>query len=179
MAAAAIAASSLSARMSWMSFACPVRDQRLVLDHVVGSRNCESNRFAEATPRLVDAVLEGAAAFAEGEFAPLTESATRSAARWNRRRSDDAARLSRGLRTRSSRAAGWDSRGCRRGGRAGASAQPLGRGDGGSERRQRRLRALPDARARRGRGASKSHGSRRAEARLSAEDRQRRMDRRR
>ena len=48
-----------------MSFACPTRDQRLVLDHVV--------RIAElgADGEIVDAVLEGAAAFAEGELAPL------------------------------------------------------------------------------------------------------------
>ena len=48
-----------------MTFRCPVRDQRLVLDHVV--------RIAELSNDLdmVGAVLEGAAQFAEGEFAPL------------------------------------------------------------------------------------------------------------
>ena len=48
-----------------MTFRCPVHDQRLVLDHVV--------RIAELSNDLdmVGAVLEGAAQFAEGEFAPL------------------------------------------------------------------------------------------------------------
>ncbi len=48
-----------------MTFRCPVHDQRLVLDHVV--------RIAELSNDLdmVGAVLDGAAQFAEGEFAPL------------------------------------------------------------------------------------------------------------
>ncbi len=48
-----------------MTFRCPVNDQRQVLDHVV--------RIAELSNDLemVGAVLEGAAQFAEGEFAPL------------------------------------------------------------------------------------------------------------
>ena len=48
-----------------MRFACPVRDQRLILDHVVRVSELR-NDFD-----MVDAVLEGAAALAEGEFAPL------------------------------------------------------------------------------------------------------------
>ena len=55
-----------------MSFACPVRDQRLVLAEVVGIADLAAgNRFADATADTVDAVLDGAAQFAEGEFAPL------------------------------------------------------------------------------------------------------------
>ena len=48
-----------------MTFRCPVHDQRLVLDHVV--------RIGELSNDLdmVGAVLDGAAQFAEGEFAPL------------------------------------------------------------------------------------------------------------
>ena len=48
-----------------MTFRCPVHDQRQVLDHVV--------RIGELSNDLdmVGAVLEGAAQFAEGEFAPL------------------------------------------------------------------------------------------------------------
>ena len=48
-----------------MTFRCPVRDQRLVLDHVV--------RIGEIVGDLemVGAVLYGAAQFAEGQFAPL------------------------------------------------------------------------------------------------------------
>ncbi len=55
-----------------MSFAAPVRDQRLVLDQVVRiDRLAATERFADATSETVDAVLEGAAQFAAGEFAPL------------------------------------------------------------------------------------------------------------
>lgn len=55
-----------------MSFACPVRDQRLVLDTVVRiDELAATERFGDATPDTVDAVLEGAAQFAVGEFAPL------------------------------------------------------------------------------------------------------------
>ena len=63
----------------------------------------------------------------------------------------------------------------RRGGRAGATDQPLGRDDGGLQRCERRLRALSDARARSG-GGHRSPRLRGAEARLPSEDRQRRMD---
>jgi alkylation response protein AidB-like acyl-CoA dehydrogenase len=61
-----------------MSFRCPVRDQRLVLDHVV--------RIGELTEEAgngtVDAVLEGAAAFAEGQFAPLDRVGDTVGAKW-------------------------------------------------------------------------------------------------
>ena len=67
-----------------MSFACPVSDQRLVLNHVVRiSELANSNRFAEATPETVDALLEAAADFAEGELAPLNEVGDRTASRWS------------------------------------------------------------------------------------------------
>ncbi|WP_395623629.1 acyl-CoA dehydrogenase family protein [Sphingomonas daechungensis] len=66
-----------------MSFACPVSDQRLVLDHVVRiAELAKSNRFAEATPDMVDAVLQGAAEFAEGELAPLNTVGDREGSRW-------------------------------------------------------------------------------------------------
>ena len=66
-----------------MSFACPVKDQRLVLDHVVRiAELARSNRFAEATDDTIDAVLQGAAEFAEGELAPLNEVGDREASRW-------------------------------------------------------------------------------------------------
>ena len=66
-----------------MSFACPVSDQRLVLDHVVRIADlAKSNRFAEATPDMVDALLQAAAEFAEGELAPLNEIGDRQASRW-------------------------------------------------------------------------------------------------
>ena len=61
-----------------MSFACPVRDQRLLLDHVV--------RIGELTNDLdvVDAVLHGAAALAEGEFAPLERIGDTVGAKWDK-----------------------------------------------------------------------------------------------
>ena len=67
-----------------MSFACPISDQRLVLDHVVRiAELAQSNRFAEATDDVVDAVLQGAAEFAEAELAPLNEIGDQHGARWN------------------------------------------------------------------------------------------------
>ncbi|NUT01829.1 MAG: acyl-CoA dehydrogenase [Sphingomonas sp.] len=66
-----------------MSFACPVSDQRLVLNHVVRiGELARSNRFAEATEETVDALLHAAAEFAEGELAPLNEIGDRQASRW-------------------------------------------------------------------------------------------------
>ncbi len=56
-----------------MPFTAAVADQRFVLEHVVRlSEVAASDRFAAATPDLIDAVLEGAGAFAEGEWAPLS-----------------------------------------------------------------------------------------------------------
>ena len=67
-----------------MSFACPVRDQRLVLDHVVRIGELAATaRFADATSDTVDAVLEGAAQFAEGEFAPLDRIGDTVGAKWS------------------------------------------------------------------------------------------------
>jgi len=67
-----------------MSFACPVSDQRLVLDHVVRMPElARSNRFAEASAETVDALLQAAAEFAEGELAPLNEVGDREKSRWN------------------------------------------------------------------------------------------------
>ena len=66
-----------------MSFACPVQDQRLVLRHIVRLPElARSNRFADATDDTVDALLEAAAQFAEGELAPLNEVGDREGSRW-------------------------------------------------------------------------------------------------
>ena len=66
-----------------MSFVCPVSDQRLVLNHVVRiAELSKSNRFAEATSDTVDAVIEAAAEFAQGELAALNEVGDRHASRW-------------------------------------------------------------------------------------------------
>ena len=59
-----------------MTFRCPVRDQRLVLDHVV--------RIGEISNDLemVGAVLDGAAQLAEGQFAPLDRIGDTVGSRW-------------------------------------------------------------------------------------------------
>ena len=62
-----------------MSFTAPVSDQRLTLNAVVGIGELEGGPDAE----MVDAVLEGAAALAEGEFAPLARVGDSVGARWD------------------------------------------------------------------------------------------------
>jgi alkylation response protein AidB-like acyl-CoA dehydrogenase len=62
-----------------MSFTAPVSDQRLTLNAVVGIGDLEGGPDAE----MVDAVLEGAAALAEGEFAPLARIGDSVGARWD------------------------------------------------------------------------------------------------
>ncbi len=55
-----------------MTYTPPITEQRFVLDHVVRiAELAESERFAAASPDMVDAILEGAGAFAAGEWAPL------------------------------------------------------------------------------------------------------------
>ncbi|MCU0729627.1 MAG: acyl-CoA dehydrogenase [Sphingopyxis sp.] len=55
-----------------MTFRAPTAEQRFVLDHVVGIDELAAHpRFAAATPDMVDAILNGIAALAEGEYAPL------------------------------------------------------------------------------------------------------------
>ncbi|WP_309611961.1 acyl-CoA dehydrogenase family protein [Sphingomonas sp.] len=67
-----------------MSLACPVRDQRLVLEQVVRiAELAATERFADATAETVDAVLDGAAQFAEGQFAPLDRIGDTVGARWS------------------------------------------------------------------------------------------------
>ena len=66
-----------------MSFTCPVQDQRLVLRHIARLPElAHSNRFADATEDTVDALLEAAAQFAEGELAPLNEVGDREGSHW-------------------------------------------------------------------------------------------------
>ena len=55
-----------------MPYTAPVADQRFVLDHLVRIADlAAAPRFAQATDDTVAAILEGAGAFAEGEWAPL------------------------------------------------------------------------------------------------------------
>jgi alkylation response protein AidB-like acyl-CoA dehydrogenase len=66
-----------------MTYTPPVADQRFVLEHVVRIGELAGhNAFAEATPDLVDAILEGAGAFAAGEFAPLNRVGDEVGAKW-------------------------------------------------------------------------------------------------
>ncbi len=62
-----------------MSFAAPVSDQRLTLNAVVRIGELDGGPDGE----MVDAVLEGAAALAEGEFAPLDRVGDTVGARWD------------------------------------------------------------------------------------------------
>jgi alkylation response protein AidB-like acyl-CoA dehydrogenase len=58
-------------------------DQRFVLDHVVGiAALAETERFAAASPDVVDAVLEGAGALAAGEWAPLLREGDTAGPKW-------------------------------------------------------------------------------------------------
>jgi alkylation response protein AidB-like acyl-CoA dehydrogenase len=63
-----------------MSFTAPVSDQRLTLNAVVGIGELAGGPDAD----MVDAVLEGAAALAEGEFAPLARVGDSVGARWDK-----------------------------------------------------------------------------------------------
>jgi hypothetical protein len=55
-----------------MTYVPPIAEQRFLLRHVVGIEELSGhNAFAEVTPDLIDAILEGAGTFAAGEFAPL------------------------------------------------------------------------------------------------------------
>ncbi|WP_414894306.1 acyl-CoA dehydrogenase N-terminal domain-containing protein, partial [Sphingomonas sp. Root1294] len=64
-------------------FAPPLDEQRFVLEHVTGLPElAASDRFAAATPDLVDAVIEGVGSFAEGEWAPLARASDQVGAKW-------------------------------------------------------------------------------------------------
>jgi hypothetical protein len=55
-----------------MAFSASVTEQAFVLKHIVGIEALSQHeRFADATPDMVQAIVEGIGAFAEGEFAPL------------------------------------------------------------------------------------------------------------
>jgi 3-(methylthio)propanoyl-CoA dehydrogenase len=60
-----------------MPLRCPVQDQRFVLEHVVGIHQLTNDSD------MVEAVLEGAAQFAEGEVAPLDRIGDTVGARWS------------------------------------------------------------------------------------------------
>ncbi|QDP20628.1 acyl-CoA dehydrogenase family protein [Sphingomonas xanthus] len=62
-----------------MTFTVPIRDQRLILHAVAGIAELPDGPDED----MVEAVLEGAAALAEGEFAPLARSGDLEGARWD------------------------------------------------------------------------------------------------
>ena len=66
-----------------MTYTPPIAEQRFLLTHVVKIDEFAGHEaFAEVTPDLVDAILEGAGAFAAGEFAPLNRVGDEVGARW-------------------------------------------------------------------------------------------------
>jgi alkylation response protein AidB-like acyl-CoA dehydrogenase len=67
-----------------MTYTPPVEDQKFLLRHIVGMDElARHGAFAEATPDLVDAIVEGAGAFAAGEFAPLNRIGDEVGATWS------------------------------------------------------------------------------------------------
>jgi alkylation response protein AidB-like acyl-CoA dehydrogenase len=67
-----------------MSYTPPVEEQKFLLRHIVGMDELAGhNAFAEATPDLVDAIVDGAGAFAAGEFAPLNRTGDEIGAKWS------------------------------------------------------------------------------------------------
>lgn len=57
-----------------MTFKASLQEQRFVLEHVAGiSGAASTERFAAATPDLIEAVLDGAAAFASGSWGALAK----------------------------------------------------------------------------------------------------------
>ena len=66
-----------------MPFTPATAEQRFVLEHVVGLPEiAATERFAAASPDVVDAVLEGAGDFAAGEWAPLARIGDTVGAKW-------------------------------------------------------------------------------------------------
>jgi alkylation response protein AidB-like acyl-CoA dehydrogenase len=67
-----------------MTYAPPVAEQLFLLKHIVGMEELVAgNGFADATPDLVQAIVEGAGQFAAGVFAPLNRSGDQIGARWS------------------------------------------------------------------------------------------------
>jgi 3-(methylthio)propanoyl-CoA dehydrogenase len=67
-----------------MSYVAPVEEQKFVLRHIVGLGELAGhNKFAEASADVADAIVEGAGAFAAGEFAPLARVGDEVGAKWS------------------------------------------------------------------------------------------------
>jgi alkylation response protein AidB-like acyl-CoA dehydrogenase len=66
-----------------MTYTPPIAEQRFLLEHIVGLAELGGqNAFPDLTPDLIDAILEGAGAFAAGEFAPLNRTGDVVGAKW-------------------------------------------------------------------------------------------------
>ncbi|WP_341208127.1 acyl-CoA dehydrogenase [uncultured Sphingomonas sp.] len=66
-----------------MPFAAATAEQRFVLDHVVRlDEIAAADRFAAASPDVIEAVLDGVAHFAAGEWAPLLRAGDTIGAKW-------------------------------------------------------------------------------------------------
>jgi alkylation response protein AidB-like acyl-CoA dehydrogenase len=67
-----------------LAYSPPTTEQRFVLDHVVRIGDLAGHdRFSHATPDLIDAIVDGAGAFALGEYAPLNRIGDTVGAKWN------------------------------------------------------------------------------------------------
>ena len=67
-----------------MTYTAPINEQAYVLTHVSKISEIAAHpRFEAASPDMVDAILEGAGAFAAGEFAPLNWPGDTIGAKWN------------------------------------------------------------------------------------------------
>src|SRR3954447_10334902 len=67
-----------------MTYNPPIEEQRFLLRHVVGMDALAGHdAFSEATPDLVDAIVEGAGQFAAGGFAPLNRIGDEVGAKWS------------------------------------------------------------------------------------------------
>ncbi len=67
-----------------MTYTPPVEEQKFLLRHIVGMEELAGhNAFAEASADLVDAIVDGAGAFAAGEFAPLNRIGDEVGAKWS------------------------------------------------------------------------------------------------
>ncbi|EXS70655.1 acyl-CoA dehydrogenase [Sphingobium sp. Ant17] len=67
-----------------MTFSVPTAEQRFVLRHIAGINEMAATEcFAGLSDDLVEAILYGAAAFAEGEYAPLLRLGDTQGAQWH------------------------------------------------------------------------------------------------
>lgn len=66
-----------------MTLRIPTSEQRFVLEHVAGLHDIvASNIYEHLSEELADAIIEGAASFAENEFAPLHRLGDTQGAKW-------------------------------------------------------------------------------------------------